>query len=498
MGIHGETKWCVLGNLQTDEDAPHTYSPTASSAAFHILMQISATEDLELRHLDVNQAFLQADIDGVVYIEQAEGFKVPGKEDYIILLNKSLYGLRQAPFLWYNTLREYLASIDFSSSPADAFYKKTPMGKLIVLVHVDDFAVAGTHNHEIQELYKSLDTRFGVRDEGELCRFLSYHVLRDRSAKTLTLHQNDYIASTLELANMSDAFTSPSPGDLFTTLSKEDCPKTAEDNELMQNIPYRQIIGCITQISRHTRPEISHQISSLARFTANPGTRHWKAAKQLLRYLKGTSTVGITYNGNRDIKLRGWVDASLACCRDIARSVLGYFFTLGSAAVSWKSRYSTTVLPSSTESEIGALYAATSEAIWLRKLLQHLGYSQIAPTPLGEDNQGAIKWSAGDNRGGRLQHIDIKTFFIREMILTKIIQLIYVPSMDNPADILTKPLTGSTFMRHRRTLGIIVPDRSAAYSHRVGPKLKAGLQRSGSSDDFRPEHVGGGFNRIGD
>jgi hypothetical protein len=118
----------------------------------------------------------------------------------------------------------------------------------------------------------------------------------------------------------------------------------------------------------------------------------------------------------------------------------------------------------------------SSKAVWLRKILNHLGYPQLA-THIGEDNQGAIKWTAGDNRGGRLQHIDIKCFFIREKVMEEDIKIIYVPSMDNPADILTKPLTGSNFNRHRQTLGVMVDTEGAAYSHIVGLKIKAGCKK---------------------
>ena len=136
------------------------------------------------------------------------------------------------------------------------------------------------------------------------------------------------------------------------------------------------------------------------------------------------------------------------------RSVGAYFYSLGSAAISWKSRYSTQVHPSSTESEVAALYMATSEAVWIRKLLAHLGYLQKEPTTMAEDNQGAIKWANGDDRSGRLKHVDLKFLFIRERILADEIKLTYIKSQDNPADILTKPLTGSKFLDHRSALGV--------------------------------------------
>lgn len=452
-----KSRQVVMGNLQTDDDAPHTYAPTASSAAFKVLIQITAQEDLELKHYDVNQAFLQADIDGVVFVEQAEGFKVTGKEDWVILLNKSLYGLRQAPYLWHKTISEYLASEGFTSSPADAclFVKETGNVKFILLLHVDDFAVAASDGKELNHFYSKLNTRFGVRDEGDLKRFLSYQVVRNRAERTILLHQNDYIVETLEAANMSHCAVAPNPGDLYRSLSSADSPTNDGERDEMSRIPYRELMGSLNQLAMTTRPDIAHHVTSLSRFNNNPGRAHWKAAKQLLKYLKGTSKMGLLYDGSDNrVILRGWVDASLASCSDTGHSVGAYFFSLGSAAVSWRTKFMPQVHPSSTESEIAALYMATSEAVWLRKLLEHLGYKQSTPTVLFEDNQGAIKYTNIDDRAGRMRHIDVKFFFTREQTLQGNIVIKYIKSAENHADMLTKPLTGSQFLTHRLAMGI--------------------------------------------
>ena len=128
--------------------------------------------------------------------------------------------------------------------------------------------------------------------------------------------------------------------------------------------------------------------------------------------------MGLFYDGNTiDLTLRGWVDATLASCKDTGHSVGAYFFNLGSAAISHKSKFMTQVHPSSTESEPAALYMATSEAVWLRKLLSHLGHHQSGATVLFEDNQGAIKYANSGDRAGRMKHIDVKFFFTCEQIM---------------------------------------------------------------------------------
>lgn len=447
----------VLGNLQSDEDAPNTWAPTPTAPSFKVFVALATHEDLTIRHFDVNQAFLQADIDGVIFIRQAEGFAAKGKENWVIRLNKSLYGLRQAPFLWNKEVDGYLISEGFSSSPADpcVYIKHTRKGKIILLLHVDDFAAAATDDGELRLFFNKLNKKYGVRDEGELKRFLSYQVSRDRKKKTTTLHQQDYIVELLKMANMPDCAPANNPGDLFKTLSAADCPQTPEETAAMAKVPFREVMGCINQLACTTRPELTHHVSNLSRFLNNPGPKHWLAAKQILRYLKATPTLGLVYDGNsQQLTLRGWVDATLASCRDTAHSVGAYFFNLGSAPVAWKGKYLSSVHPSSTQSEIASLYLATSEAIWLRKLLAHLGYQQASATFIYEDNQGAIKWSNIGDRAGRMKHIDVQFFFIREQINNNNIKLKYIKSQDNPADSLTKSNIGAKFIAHREALGV--------------------------------------------
>ena len=118
---------------------------------------------------------------------------------------------------------------------------------------------------------------------------------------------------------MTDSFTSPNPGDLYTTLSKADCPQSDEEAIEMAKKPYRQMTGGFNQLATTTRPETSVHSQALSRFNSNPGEKHWKAAMQLLRYLKGTTNMGLTFTAAIPIKLRGWVDASLGCRLDTGR-----------------------------------------------------------------------------------------------------------------------------------------------------------------------------------
>ena len=187
-------------------------------------------------------------------------------------LNKSLYGLRQAPFLWKKEVDSYLVSEGFTSSPADScvYLKRTPKGKIMLILHVDDFAAAATDQTELQSFYDKLNAKYGVRDEGNLKRFLSYQITRDFKNRSITLHQNDYIVEVLEMANMSNCAPANNPGDLYKSLSSLDSPQTEEERVETELVPYKQVMGCINQIATTTRVEIAHHASFLSRLLNNP------------------------------------------------------------------------------------------------------------------------------------------------------------------------------------------------------------------------------------
>jgi hypothetical protein len=107
---------------------------------------------------------------------------------------------------------------------------------------------------------------------------------------------------------------------------------------------------------------------------------------------------------------------------------------------------------------MSALFEATSQAFWMRKVMRFLGYPQIKATIINEDNQGTIKYSYFQDRAGRMKHIVTRLFWVREKIQDGTIQLSYIPSEENKAEIMTKSLKGQAFTNAREKLGISRPD----------------------------------------
>jgi len=242
-----------------------------------------------------------------------------------------------------------------------------------------------------------------------------------------------------------------------TRQSGQDCPQINSDKLDPKHFPYKSLIGSLLYFANCTRPDISAAVGQLCRYTHNPGKQHWNALQHLLRYLQGTSDLGILIQPT-DLQLVGYSDASWGDNPDDRTSTTGYVFLLGGTPISWKSKKQATPALSTCEAEYQAASQAAQEISWLRGLLENLGFPQAKPTPLYIDNQAAILHSKANRYHARTKHFDIKLHHIRNLIKNKTVEPIYVPTTEQLADILTKILPRPIFQTHRLSLGITNPD----------------------------------------
>jgi hypothetical protein len=235
-------------------------------------------------------------------------------------------------------------------------------------------------------------------------------------------------------------------------------PTTPEDHaayaQSSNSIVYLDGIGSILYITQ-TRPDIQHLVGILAQFGANPGKAHIESFKQLLHYLKGTAEFVLTL-GSKDTgtDLIGWTDSDWAQDPDSRRSVGGYVFDVAGGSVSWASKWQPTVSLSTTEAEYIVVLNPTKEAIWLRVLLEDLGFSQVSATTLHADNLGCIALTNGTVTHSHAKHINIRHYFIHERVTNSEIDLQYVSTKEMLADILTKQLPHEAFEKYRKALGV--------------------------------------------
>jgi len=187
---------------------------------------------------------------------------------------------------------------------------------------------------------------------------------------------------------------------------------------------------------------------------SNPSEIHWMGVKRIFRYLRGTSKYGLVYDGSGDLELTGFSDADWAGDINTRRSTSGYVFQLGKFTITWSSRKQATVAKSSTEAEYVALSTATQEGIWLRRLLINLDLKPSSPTVIFEDNQGVIDLSKNPKHHDRTKHIDVSHHFVRERVASNEIAVVYCPTDEMAADILTKGLSTIKFHKFRNMLGV--------------------------------------------
>ena len=145
---------------------------------------------------------------------------------------------------------------------------------------------------------------------------------------------------------------------------------------------------------------------------SNPGKEHWQAVKWILRYLRGTSSVGLLYGGvDGDIFLRVYCDSDYVGDRDARKSVSGYVFTLGIGSISWRSKLQSIIALSTTEAELISIVEATKEGLYLLQLLDDLSMVQQT-VELFSDSQSAIHLVENQAYSSWTKHIDVRGLFL--------------------------------------------------------------------------------------
>ena len=430
----------MRGNLQYESEYGDTYAPTAKLWTIRTLAALAAQEGFQLKKFDLTGAFLVADMDRTLYVE-IPGYELP--EGKALLLKKALYGGRSSGALYSKEISSWLQSYGFKPTSVDETLFKLQRGNDIILLslYVDDGACATNSETLYKQFIKDLQAKYKLSDQGDLKWHLGMKFTRDTNTGAISIDQRAYIEHVLKRFNMENAHAKDTPLPPHIHLSKSDCPATPVKDDVKS---YQQLIGSLMYIACGTRPDIAYAVNTCAQFMSNPGAAHIHAAKHILRYLKGTSNVGLTYTKQpRQLvnRLYGYVDADHASDADDRKSVGGYVLMLGGAAISWSSRKIKVVALSSFESEWYSASICGCEVTVVRRLLEEIGFPQDRPTVVFEDNAACI-YSSMDNKpmNPRSKHIDIRVFKLKEFVKDGIMTLAKIESDKQVADNLTKPL----------------------------------------------------------
>lgn len=208
---------------------------------------------------------------------------------------------------------------------------------------------------------------------------------------------------------------------------------------------FQMLIGSLLYIMLGTRADIAFAVIKLARYASNPSNIHFTAVKRVFKYLKGTKDYGITYYKNASRFISGYCDADYAGDLISAKSTTGYIILLAGGIISWKSKLQSIIAQSTTEAEYIAINTIIKEAVYIKALLEELGYYYQNKFPIYTDNNGALLLAKNPIFHERTKHIAVKYHYIRDLIIKGIIDLNYIPSKGQKSDGLTKPLDRAKF-----------------------------------------------------
>ncbi|CAI7908233.1 unnamed protein product [Closterium sp. NIES-53] len=362
----------------------------------------SSSRDYELHSLDFSTPFLQGSLHEEIWLRRPPGFTKTFPAGTQWSLRRPVYGPREAPREWHDTLRTTLAALGFAPATAGpSLFLRTDISlpPFYVLVYVDDLVFATADTEALTLVKSELQKRHTWTDLGELRSYLGLQITRDRARCTITLTQSHMVHQVLQRFGFEFSSQQPTPPSTSHSLLAP-----PSDESIEPSGPYPELVGCLVYVMTCTRPDLAYPLSLLARYVA-PGRHrkvHLDATKRVLRYLCSTSGMGLVLGGRGPVVLAGHADASGVDDSATQRSSQGYTFSL-------------------------ALYV---------------------------DNKAMIALCQEHRLEHRTKHIALRYFLARELQLRSQLRLAYVATRANTADDFTKAPPPGDHQRFTTVLGL--------------------------------------------
>ncbi|GJY21386.1 retrovirus-related pol polyprotein from transposon TNT 1-94 [Tanacetum coccineum] len=351
--------------------------------------------------MDVKTAFLNGNLREEVYVSQPDGFVDPDKPNHVYKLKKALYGLKQAPRAWYDMLSSFLISNDFSKGSVDPtlFIRREGNDLILVQIYVDDIIFAAS-TPELSDLFaKIMCSKFKMSMMGKISFFLGLQI--SQSPRGIFINQSKYALESLKKYGYESCDPVDTP---MVEKSKLDEDK---EGKAVDPSHYRGMIGTLLYLTA-SRPDLQFAICMCARYQARPTEKHLNAVKRIFRYLKGTVHRGLWYPKDSSFALTAFADADHAGCQDTRRSILWQYTNF------WSFDEITTLADDG------------------------FGFNKIPQCTV--ITKALLPFAASMVQHSRSKHIDIRFHFIKEHVENGVIELYFVNTEYQLADIFTKAL----------------------------------------------------------
>lgn len=437
-------------------------SPTISPEIVMIALNYAVSTNYDMDIFDVRAAFLEATLsreDVLALIDSDLADKLVAKlpalnsgrlrdGSLVLRLRKALYGLKEAPIRWYETLRDALLQFGFIQSKLDRclFTRGAGKNKHIVLVHVDDILSVGPKG-SMAHLRAALHQRFKAITEQvnpDKFNYLGMACERDRHHRLLFASQPKYIEKAASLLGLKETDQASTPFRVSAGNSARSQPLEGGLCKMFASIV--MLIHFVTK----TRPDIRFAISRLTMRTKNPKVDDWLDLVQLAKYLHCTQDMPLVFQAS-DMQLHAAADASFAIHDEGRKSHSGGVFWLGKTNAPFfsVSKKQTLVSASTAQSELVALDSAAKCCVWPRTVLDEIGATQTGPCGIDQDNTACITLANTGYPGTDSKYIEVKYFWVKEQIDRGLLCLRKVDTSVMRADGMTKALPPKQYLEWR-------------------------------------------------
>lgn len=458
-GLLCKARCCLCGNLQQafrDFDPENLYAPVVRHETIGMFLAKVVAQQLQVEGADGDNSYLYGDMDKPIIMKQPTDSsgkpRYPGK---VCLVKKSLYGARQAGEIWGSHIHKKLLAWDFRQSSQDQRLYFFTRGQhfLILIIVVDDMAFASDNQRLIDDFKDQLTATFKVKLLGKLSSFIGWQL--QHTSEGIYVSQTKFADKMLSDHNLTHVRSVSTPLSLGADVSsRQPCEallSTAEHHR------YRSIIGSLAYLAVCTRPDISFAVSVLSRQLHAPTLRHLSLAKRVVRYIAETREQSIFFSSSSSAPLTAFVDSDWAGCHESRRSTTGIIVTVNGAPIFWQSKRQTLIALSSAEAEYIAASQCGKQVVWLRRLFWELIKHQpiadepvLPPTDILSDSTGAISLTTKPSISKRNKHIDLKCHQLKDLYNRKIVAFKHIRTFDQPADMLTKPVSFPVLSRLMR------------------------------------------------